>query len=250
MLIHDRFVFLHVPKTAGTFLRRVLHEEVPGCEPLPGMPGSAHYGWDQIPEEAADRPVLAFVRNPWDWYVSWYSFAVGQAPETFERRREQQPFFRWLFADGPPGSKDSAPHSANGANGANPFATTLRRACAGFAGGEEREELERLVGRFELARPLLEGHDFYTARLMVTVGEGFESERATIGRFESLMDDLESFFANSGVDLPDGAMARIRAAAPVGASDRRPYRAYYDAELRELVEASCGRLIERFGYGF
>jgi hypothetical protein len=245
MLIHDRFVFLHVPKTGGTFLRRILQQELPECRPLPDMPRSAHFGWDKIPPEAAGLPVLAFVRNPWDWYVSWYSFAVGQPRVSFEQMRSTQPLFRKLFDD-----DSTAEPKSDAANGANDFATTIKRACTGIVDIDDAAELEQLVQGFDLAKPLMEGHDFYTARLMVTVGAGFESDRATIGRFESLTDDLESFLEKAQVDLPEGAMDRIRAAEKHGESRHRPYREYYDEELSDLVEDSCKALIERFGYSF
>ena len=45
-------------------------------------------------------------------------------------------------------------------------------------------------------------------------------------------------------------IGRIRAGAPVNASDHGPYRDYYDDELRDLVGKACRPLIERFGYRF
>ena len=71
-----------------------------------------------------------------------------------------------------------------------------------------------------------------------------------MGRFESLVDDLGGFLDSAGVELPDGAIERIRSAAPLNASERGPYRDYYDDELRDLVGESCRPLIERFGYAF
>ncbi len=247
MLIHDRFVFLHVPKTGGTFLDRELRRELPGCQPPSNVPRSAHHGWDAIPAEARGRPVLVFVRNPWDWYVSWYSFAVGQPEESFERARAGRPLFRRLFADG--SNRGPAPDPP-GPNRANDFAVAIRRACTGIVESDDPVALEPVVRGFDLAQLLMEGHDFYSARLRFTVGAAFESDLATIGRFESLLDDLESFFEKAGVDLPDGAMERIRAAEPRNTSRHGPYREYYDEELRDLVGTSCRTLIERFDYSF
>jgi hypothetical protein len=246
MLIHDRFVFLHVPKTGGSFLGRMLRQEL-GCRPLPDVPRSSHYGWNRIPAEARGRPVLAFVRNPWDWYVSWYSFATGIPPEKFEQAKAR-PLFRRLFADG--SNQDAANPASPRPNPANDFAVTVRRACTGIVDGGDLTELEEVVKGFDLAQPLMEGYDFYTARLRFTVGEAFDSELATIGRFESLFDDLESFFESAGVDLPEGAMERIRLAEPRNTTKRGPYRDYYDDELRDLVGSSCHELIERFEYSF
>jgi hypothetical protein len=36
-----------------------------------------HFPCADIPAEASDLPVVGIVRNPWDWYVSWYAFNNG-----------------------------------------------------------------------------------------------------------------------------------------------------------------------------
>ena len=45
-----------------------------------------HAGIDLIPAEYAHLPAIAFIRNPWDWYVSWYHWETqylgsGERPE-------------------------------------------------------------------------------------------------------------------------------------------------------------------------
>jgi hypothetical protein len=65
MLITDRFVALQVPKTGGQWLAEVLAPFVVERRP-------EHGEWREIPAEYAALPQLAIVRNPWDWYVSWW----------------------------------------------------------------------------------------------------------------------------------------------------------------------------------
>lgn len=206
MLVHERFVYLHLPKTGGTFIADALERELSSDAAVREIPGK-HTGWDGIPDDAAGRPVLVYVRNPWDWYVSWYHFKL-----TMPRTRDQ--FFNALSADG-----------------RLDFAATVRNACL-------------------LVRPITRGHDLYTSQFLASVGSGLDSELLTIGRFESLVDDLERFLGKARVRLSDGALARIRAQEPLNASDRRSYRDYYDDELRDLVGESCRTLIERFEYRF
>lgn len=189
-------------KTGSTFLATALERALP-----PGSIRSTdkHYGWQWIPAEAAALPVLAYVRNPWDWYVSWYHFNVG--------RETQNGIFRALSADC-----------------RNDFATTVRNACAGLTA--------------------LIGGDLYSSLFRNLVGDGLDSPRLTVGRFESFADDLEHFFSCAGVDLPESAIAEVRAMPPLNTSKRGPYRDYYDDRLRDHVERSCEPLIERFGYRF
>ena len=226
MLIHDRFVFLHLQKTAGTFIAKALQRELPKRSLRSGAPGKLHPGWDDIPSDAMDRPVLLYVRNPWDWYVSWYHFVMATRPDNL--------VFRLLFAEG-----------------GNDFPTTVRNACEGIPidGDPALEELISRGGNRQMELQL-QGYDFYTARFLEFVGEGLDSDRLTIGRYESLFDDLECFLGRVGVSLTDAAKTRLRTGAPLNNTPHKPYRHYYDAELRDVVGSCCRRLIDRFGYSF
>ncbi len=203
MLVHDRFVFLQMRKTASTFLVDALEDELPD--------GSLerhrkHAPWGEMPSEAAERPVLAFVRNPWDWYTSWYHF---------NRENGGQPNGFWI---------------AMSQAGELDFPATMRNA-------------------FQLGFAIM-GGDLYSTLFRNLVGDGLDSSRLTVGRFESLIDDFERFLDCAGVELPDGAIDRIRLRSPLNASVHEPYREYYDEGTRDLVATWCRPLIERFGYEF
>lgn len=248
MLVHDSFVFLHVPKTAGRFIRHALARELPACEAMPDH--ATHWGWSQIPPEAGDRPVLAFVRNPWDWYVSWYGFLMSRPPEWFANIRATNPFLTYLLTDTGQDEAGSCDPGTVCTSAINDFTTTVRRACGGWIDAEHADELRQASQALDLAEPLAEGHDFYTARLLTILGDGLCSDRLTLGRYESLVDDLMSFMRRAGVTLSAGAESRMRTERPVGVGKRGPYRSYYDPALRDVVGESCKALIERFGYTF
>jgi hypothetical protein len=205
MLIHDRFVFLEVRKTACTFIVDALKKELPaGSFQL----ATKHGGWNEIPASVRDRPVLAYVRNPWDWYVSWYHFY-----KTYEGA-PIPPIFRKLSE----GDRLD-------------FAATVTNACTIF--------------------PAHMGCDLYSFLLKMSMGRGLESgHHLTVGRFESLFDDLEAFLTAVEAPLTADAYKRIRAMEPRNASDHGPYRGYYDDKLREMVGLSATPLITRFEYEF
>jgi hypothetical protein len=76
LLITPYFVFLHFHKTGGMFVRKIFAEwRIPNDVPKHGK-------WVSIPEQYRDLPVLGFVRNPWDWYVSFYSY-LRENPDPF-----------------------------------------------------------------------------------------------------------------------------------------------------------------------
>lgn len=95
MLITDKFIFVHLPKTGGLFVDRVLKDMLcpsrfmQGVHALrhrygvtiPGVPyryvlGPRHGSCAAIPEAYRGLPILACRRNPFDWYVSDYCYGV------------------------------------------------------------------------------------------------------------------------------------------------------------------------------
>ncbi len=88
MILTRHFVFLHVPKTGGNFVRRVLVDHAPAEWDV--VEAADHATFAQIPASHAHLPRLAFVRNPYAWYVSWVHY----------QQRNRAPFFLELSDDG------------------------------------------------------------------------------------------------------------------------------------------------------
>jgi hypothetical protein len=80
VLITKDFVFVHLPKTGGTFIERICQEHM---ETIWLEPDDRSAG--EVPKEYAHLPKIAFIRNPWDWYVSWYHFIHDSDPEAWEK---------------------------------------------------------------------------------------------------------------------------------------------------------------------
>lgn len=129
MLITPNFVYIHQPKTGGTFVNATLvkihkarrdRTETIGMDParpkqLPRVePGrllklmlttrDQHGRYRDIPEQYRDRPVVATIRNPYDRYVSQYEFAWWRShPEWFgpvEQVKQSYPHYPDItFAD-------------------------------------------------------------------------------------------------------------------------------------------------------
>jgi hypothetical protein len=75
MIVTDHFVFIHMHKAGGNFVIKLLKEYFPGTKSI-----GYHYPASMIPEKYKHLPVVGFIRNPWDWYVSWYCFLQSHKP--------------------------------------------------------------------------------------------------------------------------------------------------------------------------
>lgn len=229
MLIHDKFTFLHMPKTGGIFLSEFLEGEL-------GMRSATedrHAGWSEIPSQMREKPVLVYVRNPWDWYVSHYHYTLSQLKQ-FKDWTNLPAFPRAVFGEG------------------RDFETALANSCSRFSDHDDPLVAEAVAE--DPDAPVLElmyrGHDYYTANFLTMVGEGLSSERLIFGRFESLVDDLERALRRIGVPVAAGAIAELRGRKPTNTTDHPHYRSYYDDRLRDLVGACCREITDRFGYRF
>lgn len=123
MIFTDRFVYVHQPKTGGTFVRHVLARLYQADRATARRHWSPRFPWRwddevavserygvyvdhpikhgtcrQIPSEHRGKPILGTIRNPFDWYVSKYEFG-------WWKRAEFLPFFRAV-----PGFRDLYPY--------------------------------------------------------------------------------------------------------------------------------------------
>lgn len=118
MLFTDSFVYVHEPKTGGTFVTSVLFRLYEFNWTYRTRIASAlrtelvhrhrygtliyhnnkHGGCDAIPAAQRHKTVLATVRNPYDLYVSQYEFG-------WWKRREWRPYFQAI-----PGFQQQYPH--------------------------------------------------------------------------------------------------------------------------------------------
>jgi hypothetical protein len=71
MLITPDFVFIHMPKTGGTFITDMLRQ-VYGDAAV--ETGRKHATCDEIPEADRGKPILSVMRSPFDRYVSQYHY--------------------------------------------------------------------------------------------------------------------------------------------------------------------------------
>lgn len=80
MFVSDSLIFTELHKTGGSHILRCLDAV------LDGQRVGKH---NRIPPELRDRFVIGSIRNPWDWYVSLWSYGCSQRGGVFERTRHR-----------------------------------------------------------------------------------------------------------------------------------------------------------------
>lgn len=229
MIATPRFVYLHLHKSGGTFVNDCLLRFFPDARQL-----GYHLPARLIPATYHGLPVLGFVRNPWSYYVSWFTFQ--------SKRPVKNALFRVLSEDGRLG-----------------FAGTIRNMLSlGVASGKLDELLPLLPEAYgnrglNLPRAALEpirdsGQGFYA--FLYHYMFGGHSGSIHLGRNESLREDLLDFFRSREIPVSDELRAHVESARALNASDHRPYAEYYDDALRDLVAERDASVIRAFGYTF
>jgi hypothetical protein len=237
MILTKHFVLLHFPRTGGVFFRRMCQQHLPPDWELREL-RETHAYHSAIPEESVGLPTICFLRNPWDWYVSWYEFTTQFMSREGRGERPMPATNPWFTLFG---------------GGTHDFRQTVLIACT-------RDEGKR---PWELAMREWDC-DLYSAMFWLMTGHApsapangsglaplFPRDRQVeTGQYESFREDFEAFVERNEIPAPRGFMYAIRNEPPRHQSERRPYHEYYDDELRDLVGTKARRLIDQYEYEF
>lgn len=81
-----KFLFIHIQKTAGRSFEAVLKENITDLESCMGTHDHALWAREELGDEWFDYYKAAFVRNPWDRLVSWYTMIQEKGTMTWYKR--------------------------------------------------------------------------------------------------------------------------------------------------------------------
>ncbi|MDR3386289.1 MAG: hypothetical protein P4L92_04495 [Rudaea sp.] len=231
MIATDRFVYIHLHKSGGSFVNECLLRYFPGARQL-----GYHLPLALLPQELRHLPALGFVRSPWSYYVSWYAFQ--------SQRPQPNALFRCVSD-----------------NGTLDFKATVHNL---LQLGDEPARLDRLLAllpdrygesgfglnlpNFALAPIRGSGMGFYSYlfRYMYT-GTAIEP---FVGRCENLRADFLGFLERSSVEVTAGLREFVQTASPRNSSQHGDWHEYYDRTLANAVAERDASLIEPFSYRF
>lgn len=229
MIVTSRFVFLHLHKSGGTFVNECLKKFLPDAQQI-----GYHLPRTMIPKESAKLPVLGFVRNPWSYYVSWYTFQLERPSPNF--------LFRILSDDGRLDFHDTLRNMLDLGAGSVRLELVIRALPSRYS-----NQGLNLPG-FALA-PIRDTQlGFYTYLYRYLYGG--EGRPAVVGRLEELREELIPMLESVAQPVSEETRCYIQKESPRNTSQHRSYTEYYDDYLRDLVANRDAEVIRRHGYRF
>ena len=230
MIVTDKFVFVHFPRTGGTFVTDMIMKFFPSAHEI-----GYHMPISLLPKEYSHLPVLGAVRNPWEFYVSWYYHIWP--------RDIGKPLFSWLT--------DNCKEQFEGA---------IRNALNLGADNNRLDSLiEKLPDTVDYRTRNIPNITKDSIRKVRGTGVGYctfrfnqlfgNADEVFFCRLEILRQDLVSFFEGIGA-ATDELRDYVLRSDKKNIAEHLHYSTYYTPELAELVSIRDRPLIERFGYVF
>jgi hypothetical protein len=215
MLVSEkrRFLFVHIQKTGGATVSELLNQTVSDTRALRPrhMRLREAIERERIPEACFQ---FAFVRNPWDRLVSWYT--------TVDRARRKR--LSW--------NEDSV---QRGRFQQNPLYRSVLLHAPTF------EDFVKNCTQTHMVQGV--PYSFALDQLSYVTDEGGKMLADFVGRFERFEEDLTHVFDRLGLTVPD-----------IPHKNRGPrrghYSEFYTPESEEIVRQRFKRDIEAFGYVF
>lgn len=93
-----KFMFIHLPRTGGTFINNVLRYDIKSKSPYKDNHYDVKTYFDELGLKLPDYKIFTVVRNPWDWYVSLYEYGIQNNASEYRvfRKKSEDTFSNWL----------------------------------------------------------------------------------------------------------------------------------------------------------
>ena len=234
MICTPKFSFIHLHKTGGQTISELLLNHISGSKEI-----GYHLPVTHLPLQAKALPVLGVIRNPWDWYVSWYAFN--------NLRGIKNPLFNIVSRGKQAGFNETIENLLRypEINAQNEIFKNSHRALL-----PENFENDGGAGFTKDCVDFFRSNEkgYYSLLVERMFGQG--SETVNVLRFERLAAELKSMMNLLEVPEAGEVLAGLDQQPRKNSSARGHYAHYYDDELRDLVAEKEESIIQRFCYEF
>ena len=230
MIVADKFVFVHLPRSGGTFVSEIIRKFFPSAREI-----GHHLPRELLPREYSHLPVLGTVRNPWEFYVSLYHYVWPKDAAS--------KFVSWMSENGRLGFIGSIRNLLN-------LTVNDERLDVLIEMLPEQVDYSRThipnVNKDEMRRVRGAGVGYYTFRFNQMFGN---ADNVFFCRLETLRQDLVAFFERIGA-ATDELRDYVLRVDKKNISEHLHYSTYYTPEIAELLSIRDRQLVERFGFTF
>jgi len=230
MIVTDKFVFVHLLRSGGTFVSEVIRKFFPSAREI-----GYHLPRVALPTEYSHLPVLGTVRNPWEFYVSWYHH--------HHSNNRYLPLFCTLSENRKLDFVQTTRNALNLGVSDDKLDVLIQELPKEFNYQERhvsnltRDAVRKIRGS---------GMGLYTFRFNQMFGQ---ADDMYFCRVESLRSDLIAFFERIGA-ASDALRSYVLGLDKKNISEHLRYSTYYTPDLAELVLVRDRPLIERFQFTF
>ena len=234
MICTPKFSFIHLHKTGGQSINELLLTQIPEAKEI-----GYHLPVAHLPSEARSLPVIGVIRNPWDWYVSWYAFN--------NLRGVKNPLFNIVSRGKQASFKETIENLLRypEINAQNEIFKNSHRALL-----PENFENDGGAGFTKDCVNFFKSNEigYYSLLIERMFGEG--SDNLRLLRFERLATDFRNVMSELQVPEAGNILAALNQQPRKNSSARGHYAHYYDDELRDLVAEKEFSIVQRFEYAF
>ena len=253
MIITDRFVFIHMPKTGGTFVSEVLKQLHESFTPSRidrmlrrGARSSfrsidIHGTCNAIPEADREKPVLSVIRSPYDRHVSRYEAGHWRKRlSDLEWENRAHPDHRRWYAPDYGAARRRYPHSPDLS-----FAEYIE-VCTGMLAPLGRAENGSGIAVGQLTRQVVRYYFRNPTEVLSRIDDDYVASGAYRADMypvhfmhtDRLNDDLHAYLL--GIGYPPSAVAFVRSVPKIfplegGRTEEQAWPRYYTPELKRLV---------------
>ena len=259
MIVTDKFVFIHLHKSGGTFINKAIKSLFSSWQQI-----GYHYPLSMLPREYCHLPVLGVVRNPWDFYVSYYTFqqsliAQCSAKEAISTMKGNDPrngidiLFEFLSNNGQLSFEETTTNFLNLGTSTGKLDEVLEFMPNSLGRRAKNSPIQTKrfrgmnVTRSDLGKIRETGEGLYTFLFKRIYNE---SQKVYFARTDSLREDVVNFFKHIGVKLDDNKKQHILTAKPENVSKHAHYSKCYSNTLENLVRERDAFVIDKFNFQF
>ena len=234
MICTSEFTFIHLHKTGGQSISNALLQTIPDAREI-----GYHLPLKYLPSDATSLPVIGVLRNPWDWYVSWYAFN--------NLHGVKNPLFSIVSRGKQVGFNDTIKNLVEYTEQThyNEIMKVAHRSLlpddfendggSGFKKSCLDEFYSASDGYYSMLANRMFGEDFKGVHLI---------------QFENLESEFISTLKQLGIKQVTAVENILINEPKKNKSARGHYSQYYNEDLIELISSKERRIIEEFGYEF